>query len=130
MFSYSYQESRNYLYFELKVNMLNICYSSTSKNFDQKTYMMCLNVTPNRACLCYYHHAEDHFQRNGWCLRPHNWKFLLKAHSQVWDNFWQLEALWKRWILNAFYFTLKTIFILKIAKFLSWFFGHIQKRLN
>ena len=28
---------------------------------------------------------------------------------------------------NAFYFTLKALFILKIFKFLSWHFGHVGK---
>ena len=31
---------------------------------------------------------------------------------------------------KAFYFTLKALFVLKIFKFLSWHFGHIQKRLD
>ena len=28
---------------------------------------------------------------------------------------------------NAFYFTLKALFLLKIFKFLSWLFGHFEK---
>ena len=28
---------------------------------------------------------------------------------------------------NAFYFTLKAIFVLKIFRFLSWLFGHVEK---
>ena len=31
---------------------------------------------------------------------------------------------------NAFYFTLKAAFVLKIFKFLSWLFGHVGKRLD
>ena len=31
---------------------------------------------------------------------------------------------------NAFYFTLKTLFVLKISKFLSLLFGHLQKQLD
>ena len=31
---------------------------------------------------------------------------------------------------NAFYFTLKALFILKIFKFLSWLFDHVEKRRN
>ena len=30
---------------------------------------------------------------------------------------------------NAFYLTLKALFVLKIFKFLSWLFGHVEKRL-
>ena len=29
---------------------------------------------------------------------------------------------------NAFYFTLKALFVLKIFKFLSWLFSHVAKR--
>ena len=53
----------------------------------------------------------------------------LKAHSQVWDNFWQLKALWKWWKM-LFISTLKAYLILKIFKFLYWDFGHIDKRLD
>ena len=28
---------------------------------------------------------------------------------------------------NPFYFILKALFVLKIIKFLSWFFGHVEK---
>ena len=31
---------------------------------------------------------------------------------------------------NAFYFTSKALFDLKIFKLLSWFFGHVAKRLD
>ena len=31
---------------------------------------------------------------------------------------------------NAFYFTSKALFLLKIFKFLSWLFGHVAKRLD
>ena len=31
---------------------------------------------------------------------------------------------------NAFYFTLKALSVLKIFKFLSWLFGHAEKRLD
>ena len=31
---------------------------------------------------------------------------------------------------NTFYFTLKAVFVLKIFKFLSWLFGHEEKRLD
>ena len=30
---------------------------------------------------------------------------------------------------NAFYFTLKALFVLKIFKFLSWLFGHVKNGL-
>ena len=29
-------------------------------------------------------------------------KDVLKAHSQVWDNFWQINALWKWWKMPLF----------------------------
>ena len=31
---------------------------------------------------------------------------------------------------NAFYFTLKALFVLKIFKFLFWLFGHAAKRFD
>ena len=31
---------------------------------------------------------------------------------------------------NAFYFTLKILFVLKIFKFLPWFFSHEEKRVD
>ena len=31
---------------------------------------------------------------------------------------------------NTFYFTLKTLFVPKIFKFLSWIFGHVEKRID
>ena len=31
---------------------------------------------------------------------------------------------------NAFYFTLKTLSVLKIFKFFSWLFGHVEKLLD
>ena len=31
---------------------------------------------------------------------------------------------------NSFYFTLKALFVLKRFKFLSWLFGHVEKRLD
>ena len=31
---------------------------------------------------------------------------------------------------NVFYFTSKALFVLKIFKFLSWLFGHVEKRLD
>ena len=29
---------------------------------------------------------------------------------------------------NAFYFILKDLFVLKMFKFLSWLFGHLEKK--
>ena len=56
--------------------------------------------------------------------------WVLKAHSQVWDNFWQLKVLEKWWKMLSFYFTLQALFVLKIFNFLSWHFGHVAKRLD
>ena len=39
------------------------------------------------------------------------------------------ESLLKN-MKNAFYFTLKALFILKVFKYLSWLFGHVGKRLH
>ena len=48
-----------------------------------------------------------------WCLRQ-----FLTAESPL------------KKIKNAFYFTLKPPFVLKIYKFLSWIFGHVGKQLD
>ena len=40
---------------------------------------------------------------------------------------YKTESLLKM-VKNAFYFTLKAFFILKIFKFLSWLFGQVSKR--
>ena len=53
----------------------------------------------------------------------------LKARSQGWGNFWQLKTPLKM-MKNAFYFSIKALFVLKIFKFLSWLFGHVEKRLD
>ena len=41
-------------------------------------------------------------------------------------QFWVSENPLKM-MKNAFYFTLKPHFVLKIFKFLSWLFGHVEK---
>ena len=56
-------------------------------------------------------------------------KSVLKTHSQVIDNFWQLKALLKM-MNNTFSFTLKFLFVLEIFQFLFWGFGPEQKRLD
>ena len=47
-----------------------------------------------------------------------HFQFPLKAHSEVWDNFWQLKVLddekWWKMMKNAFYFILRAPFVLKI----------------
>ena len=53
----------------------------------------------------------------------------LKAHFQVWHNFWTTENPVKM-MKNVFYFTAKALFILKIFKSLSWLFGHVSKRVD
>ena len=53
-------------------------------------------------------------------------QFPLKVHSKVWYNFWHLKALLKK-MKNAFYFTLKALFVLKTFKFLSWLLCSYKK---
>ena len=54
---------------------------------------------------------------------------IFKVHFKVWDNFLAIESLLKM-MKNAFYFTVKALFVLKIFKCLSWLFGHLGKRLD
>ena len=44
-------------------------------------------------------------------------------------QFWATESPLQT-MKNAFYFTLKALFVLKIFKFLSWLFGHVEKQLD
>ena len=57
-----------------------------------------------------------------------NFEKFFMMHSQVWDKFRQLKSL--KMIKKSFYFALKSLFILKVFKVLSWLFGHVEKRLD
>ena len=62
--------------------------------------------------------------KNNYILQKSTKKLLsLKAHSEVWDNFWQMMK-------NAFYFTSKALLVLKIFKLLSWLSGHAANQLD
>ena len=47
----------------------------------------------------------------------------LKMHSKVWDIF----DNWKTFKNEEKCCTLKALFVLKIFRFLSWLFGHVEK---
>ena len=51
---------------------------------------------------------------------------ILKVHSRVWDNFWQLKNPLKM-MKNVYYFIWKTLFVLEIFTFLSWLFSYEEK---
>ena len=53
---------------------------------------------------------------------------FLKMHSQVWDNFWLIKPFKNE--ENAFYFTSRALFILKVFKFSFWLFGQVAKWLD
>ena len=55
------------------------------------------------------------------------WCFVKDAHSGL-RQFLPAEIPLQM-IKDAFYFTSKAHFVLKIFKFLSWLFGHVAKRL-
>ena len=58
--------------------------------------------------------------------------FPLKSdsHSQKKKLFYLLQ--WKpfKMMKNVFHFILKALFFLKVFKFFSWIFGHVEKRLD
>ena len=60
---------------------------------------------------------------------------LLYATNKIITYIWSklclgaTESLLKM-MKNAFYVTLKALFFLKIFKFLSWYFGHVEKRVD
>ena len=49
--------------------------------------------------------------------------------SKVWDNF-SINRSSLKIIKNAFYFTLKALFVLNIFQFLSRLFDHVEKQLD
>ena len=58
--------------------------------------------------------------------------FSGKCFKGVLSGLWQslaTESPLKK-MKNAFHFTLKALFVLKIFKFLFWLFGHVEKRLD
>ena len=54
---------------------------------------------------------------------------MLKGTLSGLRRFLATESLLKT-VRNAFYFTLKALFVLQIFKILSWLFGHVTKRLD
>ena len=42
-------------------------------------------------------------------------------------NFYCLNESPLKMTENAFYFTIKAFFVLKVFKYLSWLFGHVEK---
>ena len=54
---------------------------------------------------------------------------LLKGAFSGLGQFLATKSPLKR-MKNACYFTLNALFVLKIFKFLSWLFGHVEKRLD
>ena len=64
------------------------------------------------------------------CLTKCSYQNLcLKVDCKVWDNFLATEIPFKM-MKNAFYFTLNTLFVLKIFHVLSWRFGKVEKQLH
>ena len=55
--------------------------------------------------------------------------FLKVGHSPSKIFFWFTSMIDSpsKMMKNAFYFILKALFVLKIFKFLSWLFGHVEK---
>ena len=60
----------------------------------------------------------------GWSLYP-----IIRGKLSGLRQFLAAESPLKM-TKNAFYFTSKAFFILKICKFLPWVFGHVAKRLD
>ena len=54
---------------------------------------------------------------------------MLKAHSQVWDNFWQLKKVLKWW--NMFFISSQThLSFSRYFKFSPDLIGQVEKRLD
>ena len=63
--------------------------------------------------------------RKTWRFITFNFKDVLSGLKQFLATESPLKVM-----KNAFYFTLKALFVLKIYKFLSWLFGHVKKRVD
>ena len=61
--------------------------------------------------------------------KPENFKERLKGALSGLRQFLATESPLKM-MRNAFYFTSKALFVLKIFKFLSSLFGHVSQRLD
>ena len=57
-------------------------------------------------------------------LRKRVFEDVLKSKKSVFICFNDGSSKMKK---NTFYFTLKALFVLKVFKFLSWLFGHVEK---
>ena len=59
------------------------------------------------------------------------WMYLssIKGALSSLRQFLAIDEILLKVMKNAFYFTSKALFILKILKFLSWCFGHVAKQL-
>ena len=75
-------------------------------------------------------HSETKLQTTCFYL-PHIWS-VFNVGLSPFKNICVIRLIESplKMIKNAFYFTLKALFILKIFKFLSWLFGHISKWLD
>ena len=56
---------------------------------------------------------------------------ILKEYSEVWGLKQSLTTERPlKMMKNNFYFTLNVLFVLKVLKFSSWHFGHVEKQLD
>ena len=71
--------------------------------------------------LCYYYWSFL------WC---NYWKSLKSGSHLPKNYFICFNESPLKVIENAFYFTLKTLLVLKIFRFFCWFFGHVKNQLD
>ena len=89
-----------------------------------------LNFTKTKTCPTHF------WKENGlrkFSLMPKqflvSWKVQLKVALSGMRQFFVTEIPLKM-KKNTFYFILKALFILKMFKFISWLFGHVEKQLD
>ena len=108
---------------------------SLQKNWSFPLRIFSVNVTKSVENCCLVTFTEEilngklHFLCSGCYYMSIFYSMLFKALSQVWDNFWQPKVV-DETIKNAFYFTLKSLFVLEIFQFLLWIFSHVGKWLD
>ena len=74
-------------------------------------------------------------KRKLWFTSREHTNFFSEFLKKIKGTILGLRQLWAteshlKMMKNAFYFTSKTLFVLKIFKFLSCLFGHVAKRLD
>ena len=125
-------------------DLVLICWGSKSlvtSGMREKTKTK--NGRKKKTILSFFTHKRQIVLKASLKASPNShWRYILKNKEQKWLGVLKLDSyLPKNYFVcfnksplkmmkNAFYFVLKTLFVLKIFRFLSWLFSHVEKRLD